>query len=185
MDLFVDNAQSAGVGYRWLIDTYDLRVMPNWHVSLVAPGNIRRTNTEAGRTTDAYPVAACPTATLGGHLEFALKNDGTNLEIFSALFAAIDPAEVTAYVASRPTGRYARRVWYLYELLTGRRLRDARRRRNRPNGGGSQSRISAARVKQRRDFSAFGPIVSYRSYFVHSRRVPRIQLACRRIESRR
>ena len=122
MDLFVSNTESAGIGYRWLIDTYDLRVMPNWHASLVAPGAIRHTNTEAGRTTDAYPVTACPAATLGGHLEFALKNDGTNLEIFSALFAVVDPADVTAYVTSKPTGRYARRVWYLYELLTGRRL---------------------------------------------------------------
>ena len=26
---------------------------------------------------------------------------------------------LTAYVQSRPTGKYARRLWYLYELITG------------------------------------------------------------------
>ena len=27
-----------------------------------------------------------------------------------------------AYIRSKPTGKYARRIWYLFELLTGRRL---------------------------------------------------------------
>src|SRR6185369_9265484 len=59
---------------------------------------------------------------LGGHLEFALKYDGTNLEILSALFEKAPEEELLAYIRSKPTGKYARRIWYLFELLTGRRL---------------------------------------------------------------
>jgi Fic family protein len=59
---------------------------------------------------------------LGSHLEFALKYDGTNLLILSRLFAAVPQPELCAYIQSRPTGKYARRIWYLYEMLTGQRL---------------------------------------------------------------
>ena len=122
MELFTDNLPTSGVGYRWLTDTYGLQAMPNWHDSMVASGSTRSTVVRGNHTTDAYPSAACPTPTLGGHLEFALRNDGTNLNILAALFAVVDPGELVAYVQSRPTGRYARRAWYLYEHLTGSRL---------------------------------------------------------------
>ena len=35
---------------------------------------------------------------------------------------AYDPAELEAWVRAEPTGAYARRAWFLYEWLTGRRL---------------------------------------------------------------
>ena len=55
-------------------------------------------------------------------MEFALKYDGTNLGILAALFDTVAQSDVLAYVRSKPMGMYARRTWYLYELLTGRRL---------------------------------------------------------------
>ncbi|MFH0800581.1 MAG: Fic family protein [Pseudomonadota bacterium] len=71
---------------------------------------------------ETYISRYWPGDTLGGHLEFALKYDGTNLAILACIFRAADESEFTAYVQSRPTGKYARRLWYLYELLTGNRL---------------------------------------------------------------
>jgi hypothetical protein len=59
---------------------------------------------------------------LGDQLEFALKYDGTNLAILSSLFQVVAPDELLAYVQSKPTGKYARRLWFLYEFLTGQRL---------------------------------------------------------------
>ena len=59
---------------------------------------------------------------MGDHLEFALKYDGTNLAILASLFQAVAPEEFLAYVQSKPTGKYARRLWFLYEFLTGTRL---------------------------------------------------------------
>jgi hypothetical protein len=40
------------------------------------------------------------------------------LAILSAIFSVIDADELTAYIASKPTGKYARRIWFLYEFLT-------------------------------------------------------------------
>ena len=57
-----------------------------------------------------------------GHLEFALKREGIHLELLRALLPRLAPEAVTAYVKSKPTGSYARRIWYLYEEFTGTRL---------------------------------------------------------------
>jgi hypothetical protein len=63
-----------------------------------------------------------PPATLEGHLTFALKYEGVDLAILNALFRVIDPGAIDSIVRAKPTGRYARRVWFLYEWLTGTEL---------------------------------------------------------------
>ena len=56
----------------------------------------------------------------------ASKYDKVNLEVLAALFRRVDPVpfeqDLAAFIPSRPTGQYARRLWFLYELLTARRL---------------------------------------------------------------
>ncbi len=63
-----------------------------------------------------------PDASLAGHLTFALKHEGLDLALFKRLFAATGPAPIVALVRAKPTGAYARRVWFLYEWLIGTRL---------------------------------------------------------------
>lgn len=63
-----------------------------------------------------------PADTLGGHLEFAVKWEGVRLSVLSRLFQAIPGEEVARVVRNKPTGMYTRRIWFLYEWLTGRRL---------------------------------------------------------------
>jgi len=60
-----------------------------------------------------------PQPTLEGHLTFALKYEGLDLAVLKRLFLAVGPADVEAIVRARPTGSYARRLWFLYEWLTG------------------------------------------------------------------
>lgn len=110
------------VGYDALIARFGLHVLPHWHHSAVAQSAMLQSREEDGQVFDVYPRALMPKETLGGQLEFALKHDGVNLGILAALFAQVDPNELTAYVDSKPTGKYARRAWYLYEFLTGRQL---------------------------------------------------------------
>lgn len=65
------------------------------------------------------------------HLLFALKHDGISLAILAELFDTVKrtafEASLVRAVKSTPTGIYHRRLWYLYEWYTGRRLslRDA------------------------------------------------------------
>jgi hypothetical protein len=60
---------------------------------------------------------------LKGHLTFALKYEGVDLAVMKRLFEAAGPRDIEAVVRAEPTGKYARRVWFLYEWLTGARLK--------------------------------------------------------------
>ena len=63
-----------------------------------------------------------PHPTLEGHLTFALKYEGLDLAVLKRLFLTTGPAEIEKLVRAKPTGGYARRIWFLYEWLTERRL---------------------------------------------------------------
>jgi len=110
------------VGYAALIERYDLDVIPNWHKSLVTASGIHRIDSSGGVIEEVYPSKYWPGDTLGDHLEFALKYDGTNLAILAGLFQKAAEEDFLEYVRSKPTGKYARRLWFLYEFLTGRTL---------------------------------------------------------------
>lgn len=60
-----------------------------------------------------------PGDALSAHLTFALKYEGVNLSVLSALFSRIDRSIIEDFVRAVPTGAYSRRVWFLYEWLTG------------------------------------------------------------------
>jgi Fic family protein len=55
---------------------------------------------------------------LEGHLVFALKWEGVDLGVLSALFKVVDAGDVAEVVRNKPTGAFARRIWFLYEWLT-------------------------------------------------------------------
>lgn len=63
-----------------------------------------------------------PAGTLEGHLVFALKWEGVDLAVLAALFAALPAHEIGALVQRTPTGSFSRRIWFLYEWLTGTQL---------------------------------------------------------------
>jgi Fic family protein len=118
----VDTTQNQLAGYAFLISRYGLSVFPNWHISSVSPTGTLRRAIHDGQEESVYPQSYWPGDRTGDHLEFALKYDGVNLGILSALFDKVPEGEIAAWVSSKPTGKYARRVWFLYEFLTGRKL---------------------------------------------------------------
>jgi hypothetical protein len=68
----------------------------------------------------AHPNA--PAAEVGAHLTFALKYEGLDLAVLKRLFSSVKPSEIEAIVQATATGSYARRIWFLYEWLTGKTL---------------------------------------------------------------
>jgi hypothetical protein len=122
----VENDQEKPIyryaGYAELVKRYDLDVIPNWHTSLVKTSGIHRIDLHRGIIEEVYPPKYWPGDTLGDHLEFALKYDGTNLAILASLFQKEVEEDFLEYVRSKPTGKYARRLWFLYESLTGKTL---------------------------------------------------------------
>ncbi len=122
----VGNGQNGGrhrpAGYAALVERYGLDVIPNWHTSFVTTSGIRRIDSTGSMVTEVYPAPYWPGDTLGDHLEFALKHDGTNLALLDTLFRNVAEDEVLGFVERKPTGKYARRIWFLYEFLTGKTL---------------------------------------------------------------
>lgn len=117
-----EQAGHRSAGYAALIERYSLDVVPNWHRSVVSDGAVRRTDATPSAVLDTYPSTYWPGDDPGAHIEFALKYDGTNLGLLAAILSAIGPEEITRFVQSKPTGKYARRIWYFYEMLTGEQL---------------------------------------------------------------
>lgn len=109
-------------GYAELIERYSFEVIPNWHKSLVATTGAHWIDSTGSVIEEVYPSKYWPGDTLGDHLEFALKYDGTNLAIIASLFQKVAEKDFLEYVKSKPGGKYARRLWLLYEFLTGKTL---------------------------------------------------------------
>jgi hypothetical protein len=110
--------RATPAGYSALIGAFDLQVpLPR---TLSAIGERHRI-TEEGGWRIMTPRHA-PHATLEGHLTFALKYEGLDLAVLKRLFLATGSGAIETLVREKSTGAYARRIWFLYEWLTGRRL---------------------------------------------------------------
>jgi hypothetical protein len=106
-------------GYAALIDAYSLSIpVPR---TLCAIGTKHRIIEDAGWRI--YTPRHAPEPTLEGHLTFALKNEGLDLAGLKRLFLTVKEGEIADIVRQKPTGVYARRIWFLYEWLLGRELK--------------------------------------------------------------
>lgn len=101
-------------GYSALIDAYEL-VVPLPRI-LSATGARHRIIEENGWRI--LTPRHAPEPTLEGHLTFALKYEGLDLAVLKRLFLATGPQSIEGLVRSKPSGAYARRIWFLYEWLT-------------------------------------------------------------------
>jgi hypothetical protein len=119
-------ADTEPVGYSRVIADFQLAVLPPHHLSFLAARGGKKERIEDGRAIVIYPPGYSPGSEIGEQLEFALKYEGINLDVLAALFRRVDletfERELTSFVRDRPTGQYGRRLWFLYEFLTGRRL---------------------------------------------------------------
>lgn len=105
-------------GYAALIELYGLAIPSPPHLSAIA----RRHHPESTPAWAMYSPRHRPAHTLADQLTFALKWEGADLSVLSALFETIGDDAVRDFVLETPTGIYARRVWFFYEWLTGRQL---------------------------------------------------------------
>ena len=105
-------------GYGALIDHYGLRVPLPTKLAGIAERHHRVDTAEWQLLTPRH----APSDDLGGHLGFALKWEGVDLGVLSALFRIVPDQEMSALIRTAPTGAYMRRLWFLHEWLTGRQL---------------------------------------------------------------
>lgn len=119
-------AGMVAAGYARLIAELGLCVLPPARMTFIATRGGRRTEVRDGRSVEILPASYQPEETPLAELEFALKYDGVDLQVLDALFRRLGPEDLEPSLAERvracPTGVYVRRLWFLYEFLTGRRL---------------------------------------------------------------
>ncbi len=109
------------VGLHAIIDLLGLEV-PRPAVRSLLVGGPRKTRvTEAG-VLESYPRAYDPGTGVLGHLRFALRYEPVDLGVYKAAFRRIDRQDLERWIQGEPNGIFARRAWYLYELLEGRKL---------------------------------------------------------------
>lgn len=123
MFLDINPTQNRPAGYLFLIERYQLNVIPNWHQSSINSIEYGSTVIQDQQVVDTYPASWWPGETLGAHLQFALQMDGINLGILAALFAVLPETELLPYLLEDPTETYRRQIWFLYEFLTGKQLK--------------------------------------------------------------
>jgi len=110
--------RATPAGYAALIDAFGLAVpLPR---TLAAIGERHRVLEQDGWRI--LTPRHAPHPTLEGHLTFALKYEGLDLAVLKRLFEAAGPGRIEQLVRDAPTGSYVRRIWFLYEWLTGSRL---------------------------------------------------------------
>jgi hypothetical protein len=110
-------------GYSFLIQQFDLQVLPHWRESEVGGSKHQKIVETDGRIREVFPNSYWPGDERLSHLEFALKYDGISLEILSEVFSKADVKELVSWIIAKPQGQYTRRIWYLYEWMTGKRLK--------------------------------------------------------------
>src|SRR3989304_75798 len=113
-------------GYSYLIEQYKLAARP---LSVSARIDARTKGRKLQQSGDqdvlVFEPKYQPENTLAGHLQFALRYEGINLEVLSLLFQQSGKDELNAWLAESPASIYARRAGFLYEWLTGETLKSS------------------------------------------------------------
>ena len=105
------------VGLHALIQELDLKI-PFPAVKSVITG-ARKTRISDSEVLEQYPKSYQPRRGTVGQLRFALRYEPIDLGVYKAAFARTARVDVERWIQSQPNGIFARRAWYLFELLTG------------------------------------------------------------------
>ncbi len=114
------NKEAGVIGLSRLVEELGLRV-PSPAVRSEAIRGGRRTKISGDSILEQYPLSYAPTDLLG-HIRFAMRYEPLDVGVIAAAFQKIPRPEMENWVRSEYIGKYVRRAWYLYELLTGNTL---------------------------------------------------------------
>ena len=112
------------IGYRFLVLHFKIETLAHYRWSYVSLGwdskhfKYDDKNLELHLYPKSYRIDNDPLK----HLEFALKHEGINLAIIKQVFFNIEPQAILNYILTAPTGKYVRKIWFLYEYLMNKKL---------------------------------------------------------------
>lgn len=111
--------ESKPIGYSWLAEHFGIATLPYWRETRVLAKGARRWVERDSRQIEYLPAAQDPGEEVFDHLEFALRREGLHLELLRKIICRFAPSEVANHILSKPTGRYARLIWWLFETFSG------------------------------------------------------------------
>jgi Fic family protein len=114
------NKDIGPIGLSRLVEELGLRVAAP-AVRSEAVRGARRTKVLGDSVLEQYPLSYAPTDLLG-HFRFAMRYEPVDVGVIAAAFQKIPREDMETWVRSEYIGKYVRRAWYLYELLTGNTL---------------------------------------------------------------
>ncbi len=111
--------QPTALGYSYLINHYALRALPlAQEAALATDIKGRQIRQQGGKQVALFEPKYQPEDSLTGHLQFALRYEGINLQVLALLFAQTGEQELSDWIRKSPESRYARSACFLYEWLT-------------------------------------------------------------------
>jgi len=110
------------IGYAWLIRQLDVKVPRPRQLSYALRRGSPRERRDGDYVTKVFARAAMPEPSFGAHLEFCLKHEPLALDALAVILSTLEPDRLAGHIAAKPLGKYNRRLWFLYEYLTGARL---------------------------------------------------------------
>jgi len=118
--ILTPKGEPKAVGLHGLIEEFSLKVpLPTVRSEVIS--GARKTTVTDGTVLEQYPKGYLP-AGVTGNLRFAMRYEPIDLSALAAIFGVLDVGELENWVRSEPTGIFARRAWYLFELLTEKTL---------------------------------------------------------------
>jgi len=116
--------EAEALGYKKLTEVFQLKTIAHFRWSYVSPKWEKRELhfNDQDLTIYIHPPSYRLSDNIFEHLEFALKHEGLNLFILKKVLTQVAAPEITAYITTRPTGRYARILWYLFEKFNNIKL---------------------------------------------------------------
>jgi Fic family protein len=118
-DTFGEEDRDNAVGLHALIRDFQFKV-PLPHVRSEIVHGTRKTTIAGDCVLEQYPAAKGYQATgFEGNLRFALRYEPVDVGVYKALFLTVPKHDIEQWVKREPLGIFARRAWYLYELLIG------------------------------------------------------------------
>src|SRR5215469_17058411 len=116
-----DSTGKTTIGMTAIIDQLGLK-MPYPAVRSEIVAGIRKTTVTNTQVLEQHPRVYQPPEGVIGQLRFALRYEPLDLRVYKAVFSQLERSEMDAWIQNEPSGIFARRAWYLYELFTGKVL---------------------------------------------------------------
>lgn len=104
------------IGYSWIRQDLGAKALPHFCESYLVSG-ARKSECHNGVCIESYPSAYQPDETIAGHLEFALRHEGVHFHLIKQALEAWPEQDFVEYVREKPTSKYRRILWFLYETF--------------------------------------------------------------------